>query len=180
MASWKLGKWYHSKGAGGSTGGKNEFRSQATACPMCEIHSLHFFLNKLLKRKSRSQNFIGQSSGFWKCVWVTWGLVKMQILIQSVFLSWESSFLKAPRWHWCSGSVNHSLSCETIKKQRMLELVLIYKNRFIYNIEKALDNFVMTCGVIMQIICTTARFAGYLLVKSLRVLIHEDVLIIVP
>lgn len=62
----------------------------------------------------------------------------------------------------------------------MLELVLIYKNRFIYNIEKALDNFVMTCGVIMQIICTKARFAGYLLVKSLRVVIHEDVLMIVP
>ena len=68
MTSRKLGECYHTKGAGGSMGGKNEFRSQATACPMCEIHSLHFFLNKLLKRKSRSQNFIGQYSGFWKCV----------------------------------------------------------------------------------------------------------------
>ena len=82
MTSRKLGECYHTKGADGSAGGKNEFRSQATACPMCEIHSLHFFLNKLLKRKSRSQNFIGQYSGFWKYAWVTWGLVKMQILIQ--------------------------------------------------------------------------------------------------
>ena len=65
--------------------------------------------------------------------------------------------------------MNHSLSCETIKKQRRLELVLIYKNRFLYNVQKALDYFVITCGVIVQIICATARFAGCLVVKSLRV-----------
>ena len=48
-------------------------------------------------------------------------------------------------------------------------MVLIYKNRFLYNVQKALDYFVITFGVIVQIICATARFAGCLVVKSLRV-----------
>lgn len=37
----------------------------------------------------------------------------------------------------------------------------------------------MTCGVIVQIICTVEGFAGYLVAKSLRVVIQEAMLVVV-
>ena len=161
-------------------GEKKEFGSQVTDLPRVWNSFASFFLNKLLKQKIRSQNFTGQCSQGWKCAWESPGvLLKCRFWFSKSVLSRESSFLKAPRRCWCCWSVNHSLSCETIKKEKMLEVVLVYKNRIIYNIGKALDYFVMTCGMIMQIICAAARFACYLVAKSLRVVIHEDVLLIV-
>ena len=116
MTSRKLGECYHTKGTGGSTGGKKRIQKSGYSLPHVWNSFTSFFPKQAIEAKKYKSEF--HRAIFWilKVCESPGVSLKCRFWFSRSVLSWESWFLKAPRWCWCCWSVNHSLSCETIKK----------------------------------------------------------------